>query len=186
MSEIIVISVFGIVIIAGVIINNQIIAKKNQVAQAFGSIEIYLKKRFDLIPNLVAMLNKYLTHEKEILTKITELRSRVENSLRSDEKIELSNELTKVMSGLNLNVESYPDLKSDTQFAKLQFELADIEDQISAARRAYNAAVTTFNNKIEMFPASIIAGIRKDKTQLLLEIPKVEQVAVNINQLLKE
>lgn len=184
--EIIAYSVFGLVIIAGIVINNQIIAKKNQVAQAFGSIEIYLKKRFDLIPNLVAMLNKYLTHEKEIIMKVVELRSRVEKSSLSDEKIELSNELTKVMSGLNLNVESYPNLKADTQFAKLQFELADIEDQISAARRAYNAAVTAFNNKIEMFPANIIAGIRKDKTQLLLEIPKAEQAVVNINQLLKD
>lgn len=177
-------AILAIMIIAFIVINNKIIAKKNQVAQAFGSIEIYLKKRFDLIPNLVAMLNKYLAHEKEILIKVTELRTQIETAIEPKEKIDASNELTKVMSGLNINVENYPDLKADTQFKNLQFELSDIEDQISAARRAYNAAVTTFNNTIEMFPSSIVAGIRKDKTQLLLEIPVAEQKEVNINQLL--
>ena len=88
------------------------------------------------------------------------------------------------MGGLNINVENYPDLKADKQFTNLQFELSDIEDQISAARRAYNAAVTGFNNKIQMFPANIVAGIRKDQTQLLLDIPKGEQQEVDVNQLL--
>ena len=173
-----------IIIIASIVINNQIIAKKNRIAQAFGSIEIYLKKRFDLIPNLVAMLNKYLAHEKEILLKVTELRTQVEKAKTPKEKIEASNELTQVMSGLNINVENYPDLKADKQFLNLQYNLTDIEDQISAARRAYNAAVTSYNNKIQMFPASIIAGVRKDKTDTLLDIPKAEQKEVNVNQLL--
>ena len=178
------IAIFTSVIIIAIIINNQIIKKKNQVAQAFGSIEIYLKKRFDLIPNLVAMLNKYLAHEKEIMLKVTELRTKAEKANNPQEKIEASNELTKVMSGLNVNVENYPDLKADKQFSHLQHELTDIEDQISAARRAYNAAVTSFNNTIQMFPASVVASFRKDKTQLLLEIPKEEQKEVNLNQLL--
>lgn len=173
-----------LVIIAFIVINNQIIAKKNQVAQAFGSIEIYLKKRFDLIPNLVAMLNKYLAHEKEILLKVTELRSQVAEAKEPKEKIEASNELTKIMAGLNINVENYPDLKADTQFLNLQFELTDMEDQISAARRAYNAGVTSYNNKIQMFPASIVASIRKDKKETLLEIPKAEQKEVSVRQLL--
>ena len=183
MELIIGITVLVMVIVVAIIINNQIIVKKNQVAQAFGSIEIYLKKRFDLIPNLVAMLNKYQAHEKEILLKVTALRSQVEKAKAPQEKIEVSNELTKVMNGLNINVENYPDLKADKQFLNLQYNLTDIEDQISAARRAYNAAVTSYNNKIQMFPANIVAGIRKDKTDTLLEIPKAEQKEVNINQL---
>ncbi|MCT4582097.1 MAG: LemA family protein [Flavobacteriales bacterium] len=174
-----------ILVIAAIVINNQIITKKNQAAQAFGSIEVYLKKRFDLIPNLVAMLNKYLAHEKEILLKITELRSSIDHPETSpNQKIEKSNEFTQLLSGLALNVENYPELKADQQFSKLQYELTDIEEQISAARRAYNAAVTSYNNKIQQFPASIIAGIRKDKTQLLLEIPKTEQKEINIKSLL--
>lgn len=178
------IAVIITLIILVVVINNQIIFRKNQVQQAFGSIEIYLKKRFDLIPNLVAMLNKYVAHEKGILLKVTELRSQIEKAEVPKEKIEASNELTKVMGGLQINVENYPDLKADTQFVNLQFQLTDIEDQISASRRAYNAAVTEYNNKIQMFPATIVAGIRKDKTDALLEIPKAEQKEVNINQLL--
>ncbi|WP_203258233.1 LemA family protein [Hyunsoonleella ulvae] len=177
-------AVILLVLIAGIVINNQIVARKNLVAQAFGSIEIYLKKRFDLIPNLAATLNKYLAHEKDILLKVTELRSQIEKATEPKEKIQASNKLTKVMSGLNINVENYPDLKADTQFINLQFELSDMENQISAARRAFNAAVTSYNNKIQMFPASIIAGMRKDKAETLLEIPKAEQKEVNINQLL--
>lgn len=173
-----------LIVIIGIILSNQIIAKKNQVAQAFGSIEIYLKKRFDLIPNLVAMVNKYMAHEKEILLKVTELRTQVEQAVEPKDKIEASNALTKVMGGLNINVENYPDLKADKQFLNLQFELTDIEDQISAARRAYNAGVTSYNNKIQMFPASIVASIRKDKVEMLLEVPKAEQKEVNVNELL--
>lgn len=172
-------------IITAVIINNQIIGLKNQSSQAFGSIEVYLKKRFDLIPSLIAMINKYLAHEKDLLVKITELRAQTEAIQTPEEKIETSNKLTKVMGGLNVNVENYPDLKADKQFANLEHQLIDIEDQISAARRAYNASVTLYNNKIQMFPASVVAGVRKDKTLLLLEIPKADQKEVDVKELLK-
>lgn len=182
--SIIIMGIFALISIIGVIINNRIIAKKNQVKQAFGSIEIYLKKRFDLIPNLIAMLNKYLAHEKETLLKITELRSAIEKTSEANEKIKASNELTNIIGGLNINVENYPDLKADKQFANIEFELSDIEGQISAARRAYNATVTSYNNTIQMFPASVVASIRKDKTGTLLEIPKSELKEININQLL--
>ena len=178
------IAILAVIGLFGIIVNNRIIGKKNQVKQAFGSIEIYLKKRFDLIPNLIAMLNKYLAHEKETLLKISELRSTVEKASGANEKIKASNELTHIMRGLNINVENYPDLKADKQFTTIEYELSDIEDQISAARRAYNAAVTSYNNTIEMFPASIVASIRKDKPGTLLEIPKSEQKEININQLL--
>ncbi|MEM9143396.1 MAG: LemA family protein [Bacteroidota bacterium] len=175
-----------LVLFTAIVINNQIIAKKNRVAQAYGSIEIYLKKRFDLIPNLVAMLNKYMAHEKEVLLQATQLRARVQRANDPKEKIAASNELTQLMGGLNLNVENYPELKADKQFTTLQFELSDIEDQISAARRAYNAAVTQYNDKIQMFPATIVAAFRKDSTASLLEILKAEQKKINLNQLLNQ
>lgn len=183
---IILIAVLALIGIWAIILNNKIIAKQNQVAQAFGSIEIYLKKRFDLIPNLIAMLNKYLAHEKDILQRITELRSSANNAKAADEKIKASNELTQLLGGLNINVENYPDLKADKQFANIEFELSDIEDHISAARRAYNAAVTSYNNSIQMFPSNMVAGLRKDKTHTLLEIPKSDQKEININQLLNQ
>ena len=168
----------------GIVMNNRIIAKKNQMIQAFGSIDVYLKKRFDLVPNLVLTAKQYLSHEKEILTRITELRTNADNANNPEKKIEASNELTQVIDGINLNVENYPNLKSDEQFLLLQSELSIMEEQISAARRAYNAGVTSYNNTIEMFPASIIAGIRKDRQAQLLEIPKEQQKEINLNQLL--
>lgn len=180
----ILIVVLALIGILAIVLNNKIIAKKNQMAQAFGSIEIYLKKRFDLIPNLIALLNKYLAHEKEVLVKITELRSNMDKASNANEKIKASNDLNKLLGGLNIQVENYPDLKADKQFTSIEFELSDIEGQISAARRAYNASVTSYNNTIEMFPASIIASIRKDKAHMLLEIPKSDQKEININQLL--
>lgn len=175
-----------LLIVVSVLINNQIIKKKNMVLQSFGSIEIYLKKRFDLLPNLVSTLNKYIAHEADIMLKVTELRSRVNKSESQNEKIEASNDLTNLVSGLNINVENYPDIKADKQFLNLQLELSDLEDQISASRRAYNASVTSYNNQIEMFPSSIIARFRKDVQESLLEIPKVEQVEVNLEQLLNK
>jgi LemA protein len=183
MIPLILLAIIGITAIS---INNKIVAKKNQVAQTFGSIEIFLKKRFDLIPNLIAMLNKYLSHEKEVLLKITELRSNIERNSDANQKIRASNELTHLLAGLNINVENYPDLKADKQFTNIEFELSDIEDQISAARRAYNAAVTSYNNTIQMFPSNVIANIRKEKTQVLLDIPKADQKEININQLLNQ
>ena len=180
----IILSIIVLISITAIVINNRIIAKKNQVAQAFGSIDISLKKRIDLIPNLIAMLNKYLAHEKETLLRITQLRSGLDKASDANEKIKASNELTHLISGLNINFENYPELKADKQFTNIEFELSDIEDQISAARRAYNAAVISYNNTVQMFPASIIANIRKDRINTLLEIPKSDQKVVNINQLL--
>lgn len=113
MSYLIPISIIALILIGGIIINNQIIAKKNQVSQAFGSIEIYLKKRFDLIPNLVSLLNKYLAHEKEVLLTTTELRSKINDAKTSQEKIEISSELTHIVSGLQVQEENYPNLKAD-------------------------------------------------------------------------
>lgn len=182
----VIIGILVLLVVVSIVINNQIIKKKNNVLQSFGSIEIYLKKRFDLIPNLASTLNKYLAHESDIMLKVTEIRSRVDKSKSQKEKIEASNDLTNLVSGLNVNVENYPDIKADKQFLNLQMELTDLEDQISASRRAYNASVTSYNNKIQMFPASMIARFRKDVQESLLEIPKIEQVEVNLEQLLNK
>ncbi len=181
---IIAISVLIVLIVLGIITSNQIIEKKNAILQTYGSIEIYLKKRFDLIPNLVALLKKYMEHEKEVLLQLTELRSKTEADKSIEGNVKASNEFSGLMNNFNLTAENYPELKADSLFINLQHELSDLEEYISAARRAYNASVTVYNNKIQMFPASIIAGIRKDRTEPLLEIPKSDQQEVNINQLL--
>lgn len=166
-----------------IVINNQIIKKENRMHQAFSSIDVYLKKRFDLIPNLISVVKKYAEHEKEILTKITELRSQSDNAKNQNQKIDASNEFTKLMTGLNVQLENYPNLKADEQFMKLQHVLEDIEEQLSAARRAYNAGVTDYNNTIQMFPTSILAACKKLTPSPLLEISEKERQNVDVKSL---
>lgn len=171
-------------------VHNSIITQKNAIAQSFGSIEIYLKKRFDLIPNLIALLKKYSEHEKGTLEKITELREAMKEMQAKNQQnespeqmIATSNEITHILKGLNIQVEDYPELKADTQFLSVQEELADIEEYISAARRSYNAGVTQYNTYIQVFPTNIISSLRRDKSKSLLKITQEEQKNVDIGKL---
>ncbi len=177
-------SVFvGIVILIGItyiLVNNNIITKKNKISEAYGSIDVYLKKRFDLIPNLVAVVNKYATHEKDLLIKITELRSKTENTIKPKETISSTNEMSSLMKNLQVTTEKYPDIKTDRQFLVLQYNLTDIEEQLSAARRAYNAAVTHHNDTIQMFPANLVAALRGDKPYEILETPQEEKKDIDV------
>ncbi|MEP2937625.1 MAG: LemA family protein [Gilvibacter sp.] len=167
-----------------ILINNQIIGKKNKVKEAFGSIDAYLKKRFDLIPNLVAVVNKYAAHEKEVLSEITQIRSKLDTADSASEKMGVSNALTSLLSGLHMVVENYPDLKADGQYLNLQHNLTDVEEQISAARRTYNAAITKYNNSIQMFPGNVVATIRGDKAGTILEAPENERENIDLVEIL--
>jgi len=176
-----------IVAIVGLIITsmyNGLIRKKNEVTNAFGGMDVQLKKRYDLIPNLISTVKQYMTHEKDLLTKITELRSKaMDPSLNSDAKVDIDNQITHAMKGIMVAVENYPDLKANQNFLNLQRTMNEVESQISASRRAYNAAVTDFNNGVQMFPSSIIAGMMKLSTKKVFEIPEVERQNVNAKDL---
>jgi LemA protein len=178
MNTITIIILAAIAIIALIItaMYNGLIRKKNEVSNAFGGMDVQLKKRYDLIPNLISTVKQYMTHERELLTKVTELRSKAMSpELSSDAKVDLDNQITGAMKGIMVAVENYPDLKSNTNFLNLQRTMNEVESQISAARRAYNAAVTDFNNGIQMFPGSIIAGMMHLTTKKVFEIPDVER-----------
>jgi LemA protein len=166
-----------------ILVSNNLIAKKNRTAQAYGSLEVYLKKRYDLIPNLVATVKKYTQHERELLTEVTALRETILKSENQAKKIDSENKFGSLLSTLQIRAERYPELKADTQFLTLQYSLNDIEDQLSASRRAFNAAVTEYNNAIQMFPGSIVAGLKNYEAKALLEIPKSEQYYTNIKTL---
>jgi len=175
-TTIIIIAVVAVLALIIMSMYNGLIRKKNEVTNAFGGMDVQLKKRYDLIPNLISTVKQYMTHERELLTKVTELRSKaISPDLSSDEKVDLDNQITGVMKGIMVAVESYPDLKSNTNFLNLQRTMNEVESQISAARRAYNAAVTDFNNGVQMFPSSIIAGMMHLKTKKVFEIPDVER-----------
>jgi LemA protein len=173
----IVFSMVALLLVAAIIINNSIIVKKNRIKQAFGSIDSYLLQRFDLIPNLIATVQKYANHEKELFSKITELRSGLKKQSTNSEKVELSNNINGVLA--SISVEDYPHLKADTQFLKLMYSFDEMEEQLSAARRAYNASVVDYNNKIEQFPASIIANIKNAKPEQVLETPEKKRQNIN-------
>ena len=164
---------------------NNLIAKRNRVKQCRSGICVALKQRNDMIPNLVAAVKSYMGHENETLTRIAELRSRTFQPSQESEQIKNGNELSSLISKLQLSVEDYPELKASEQFTRLQRSIEDMELQLQAIRRTYNAAVTDYNNSIEMFPSSIVAGRQNHHQEELIDIPEQEQRNVDVSALLK-
>jgi LemA protein len=179
--------VLGILILSIFIIFNSLVQKKNQVTNVFATIDALLKKRYDLIPNLIAAIQNYMSYEKGTLTKITELRTQaIAGNLSDDQKVALENQMAKLMGGIRVAVENYPDLKANQNFLQLQGALNEIEEQLSAARRAYNAAVTDYNNAIEMIPTNIMASMMNYKTKTVFEATAEEKKNVNVGELFKK
>ena len=148
-----------IILVLLIIGYNAMLKKRNKVKTAFSGLDTMLKKRYDLMPNLVAMVEKYVSHESDILTRITKLRARAQSVKTIDESININKEIDDAMRALNVSVEGYPDLKSSENYLQMQAALNDVEEQISAARRTYNSNVETYNTFIGMIPVNIVALI---------------------------
>jgi LemA protein len=175
------------VALIGVIFYNGLISKKNQVDNAFASVDVLLKKRTDLIPNLVGTVQNYMQYEKSTLVELTRLRSRAMSSQVSpDERVALENQISRSLGGILVAVENYPELKANQNFMNLQGALNEIEEQISAARRFYNSAVTDYNNAVEMFPTNLIASQMNLRTKKVFEINEQERQNVNIKNLFNQ
>jgi LemA protein len=170
---------------AGVIvIYNGLIRQKNEVENAYGSIDTLLKKRCDLIPNLVSTVQQAMNFEKSILTEISRLRSQVLSSrFDAERRMPLENQLSQAMTTLIGTIEAYPDLKANRNLLHLQGTLLEVEEQISAARRFYNRAVTDYNNGIEMFPSNIIASAMRYGRKAVFEASESDRNNVNVSQL---
>ena len=138
---------------------NSLIRLKNRVDEAWSDISVQLKRRYDLIPNLVNTVKGYAAHEKEVFEKVTEARTRAMGAGTAGDKAQAENMLSGALKSLFAVAEAYPDLKANQNFLELQRELTDTEDKIQAARRFYNGNVRDFNIKIEVFPNNIIAGM---------------------------
>lgn len=165
---------------------NSLISKKNAVNNAYASVEVYLKQRHDLIPNLVAAVKEYMKHEREVLERITQLRSALINKdLPEQKKFQMESELSRLMQKIILSVENYPKLKANENFLHLQQTLNEVEEKIAASRRFYNTAVTDFNNALEMFPTNLIAKILKLEKRNWFEITEEEREALDLNKLFK-
>lgn len=167
-----------------------LITKKNKVKEAFADIDVQLKKRYDLIPNILTIANKFMEHETELMTSITNLRSQA-TSIRSDfdtisKKIDVDSQLQAKMGQLMVNVENYPTLKSDQTMMQAMQTYNEVEEHIAAARRFYNAAVLDMNNAVEIWPSSAIAGSLGIKSELpYFEAKEAEREAVSATQFFK-
>ena len=186
MDTTLIITISVIVIIAIILISiyNGLIRRRNEVDNAFGGMDVQLKKRYDLIPNLISSVKQYVKHEQETLNNLTNLRTSALNSnLSMNEKVDIDNKISDGIKSIILAVENYPDLKASENFIHLQKSLNEIESQISAARRTFNAVVTDYNNGIQVFPNSIVANMMNMEIKAVFVIPQVERENIDISKI---
>jgi LemA protein len=158
---IIVIAVLIIVLVLILIsVNNSMIGARNRVDESWSGIDVQLKRRHDLVPNLVETVKGYATHEREVFEKVTAARAEATKAHTPAEAAQKEGQLTAALTDLRAVAENYPELRATENFQKLQNELTEIEDEIQASRRIYNSNVQAFNTKIQVFPNSIIANNR--------------------------
>ena len=166
--------VIMLIITVFIIMYNIMKTKENYIKNAYSSLDVMLKRRCDLIPNLVSCVKGYMTHEKETLENVIKLRNSALNA-SDNNNLEINSKLENQLKRLFINIESYPELKADQSFNNLYAALVDTEEHISAARRTYNAHVTAFNNFIEIVPNNLFASILKFKKAKLFEISVSER-----------
>jgi LemA protein len=153
------IGVVVVLVIWGVSIYNNLVSLKNQRENAFADIDVQLKQRHDLIPQLVNTVKGYMNHERETLESVTNARRQAMNAGTVNEKIAAEQQLGTALKGLNIQVEAYPDLKASQNFLQLQAEISDIENKLAAVRRFFNGATRELNTAVEKFPNIIFAGV---------------------------
>jgi len=149
---------------------NSLIKLRNQVKNAWAQIDVQLKRRHDLIPNLIETVKGYMIHERQKLESITNMRSQAMNATNMQDRVKAEGELTNMLGRLQVAVEAYPDLKANQNFLALQEELTSTENKISYARQSYNDQVLFYNNKKQIFPSNIIAGMFNFKDEVFFEI----------------
>lgn len=173
-----------IIVLILVLMYNSLINKKNQVENIFSSVDTQLKKRYDLIPNLIASVQEYMKHEEKVLDNLTSLRSQaIRHNLPENEIIELDKKMSSALGSLMIAVEAYPDLKANENVLHLQASLNEVEEQIQAARRAYNQAVTDYNNALEMIPSNLMAKAMGYVKKDLFNIQEIEKENINVKEL---
>ena len=167
----------------------QLIIKKNKVKEAMAGVDVQLNKRYDLIPNILVIANKFMEHEKSLISEVTQLRTQAaalkSNPQTISEKINLDNQIATKMDQLLVSVENYPQLKSDQTMVQAMQTYAEVEEHIAAARRFYNSAVNELNNAVEIFPSSIIASSLGITSCPFYEAAEVARKSVNAADYLK-
>lgn len=169
--------IIAIIIVLAIIfagIYNSLVTLKQRVANAWSQIDVQLQRRFDLIPNLINTVKGYMSHEKDVLEKVTELRTSWSNANSVEDKAKVDGELSSALKTIMAVSENYPDLKANQNFIDLQNQLSDTENKISYSRQFYNDTVTRFNTKIEVFPSNIVANMAHFEKAQLFKIDSEE------------
>ena len=179
MIALVVVAVIAVILIFWVIgIYNNLVALRNNRENAFANIDVQLKQRYDLIPNLVNTVKGYAEHEKGVLERVTAARTAAMGATTLNDKIEAENALSSALAGLKVSVEAYPDLKANQNLMQLQSELADIENKLAAVRRFFNSATKELNTGVQSLPAVLFAGMFGFHQEPMFEVPQEERAAV--------
>jgi len=184
MLPIILLVLFLAIVVIGIAIYNSLVIKKNQIDRSFSSVDVLLKKRCDLIPNLVSVVKQHMQFEQKTLAEITRLRSQVlTGDISQERRLVLENQISRTMGNILAMIENYPDLQSNQHFNQLLGTLTEVEEQISAARRFFNTAVTEYNNALEMFPSNIIANMMGYRLKNVFVATAEERQNVDVDQM---
>ena len=176
----IIIAIVVIILIALFVTYNSFVRLNNKVKEAFSTMDVYLKKRWDLIPNIVETVKGYAKHEKDTLEEVINLRNSVYDKMSDDEKIKANEQLSSGINKIMALAEAYPDLKASENFKDLSNQLAKVEDDIANARKYYNGTVRIYNDKVEMFPSNVVAKICGYKSKNMFEVSEAERENVKV------
>ena len=166
----VIIALFILMIIWMISLYNRLVRLRNNRENAFADIDVQLRMRHDLIPQLVESVRSYMKHESGVLTAVTEARANAIKASGINDKIQAEQQLTGALRGLQIAVEAYPDLKASTNFMQLQEEIADVENKLAAARRFFNSSTKELNVAVEIFPSNIVAGMFGFKKEMMFDL----------------
>lgn len=177
-TSIIILTIVVVIALCLISIYNSLVKLRNNRENAFANIDVQLRQRYDLVPQLVNTVKGYAAHESGVLEKVTAARSAAMSASSINEKIAAETQLSGALAGLKISVEAYPELKANQNFMQLQTELADIENKLAATRRFFNSATRELNTSVQSFPANLIAGMFGFHTEPMFEIAQEERAAV--------
>ena len=176
----ILIAVILLIIVYSFSLYNSFVKLNNKVKEAFSTMDVYLKKRWDLIPNIVETVKGYAKHEKETLEEVINLRNSSYNKMSNEEKIKTNEQLSNGINKIMAIAESYPDLKASDNFKDLSKELTKVEEDIANSRKYYNGVIRIYNNKVQMFPSNIFAKLFGYKTMTMFEADATERENIKL------
>ena len=175
MTTIIIIAVVVVLVFWAISLYNNLVKLRNNRENAFANIDVQLKQRHDLIPQLVATVKGYAAHEREVLQRVTEARTAAMSATTINDKVVAENALSNALAGLKVSLEAYPDLKANQNFLQLQGEISDVENKLAAVRRFFNSATRELNNAVETFPSNLFAKMFGFKREPMFEVPQAER-----------